>query len=196
MTHTIAHASLVAVLLGVTVPVAAQTVSQAAANDDPFARRGWHLELAATGALEAWNYNLNHEEILGPYFGLTYGVGKGVVLTLGWPLYYVSQRGVDGVMLGATWGARGRLARRGRASFFWDVDVGFSESDTFVPPRGTRFNFLAEGSGGATVRVARGVHVVTALKWIHVSNGGVPAGRDRNPDIEAVGLRLGMLVGF
>jgi len=65
-----------------------------------------------------------------------------------------------------------------------------------VPPGGTRFNFLAKGSGGATVPLRPGMHLVAALKWIHVSNGGVPAGASRNPDIEAVGLRTGLLIAF
>jgi len=177
------------VLLLASAPVGAQTA------DDPFARRGWHLELSGNGALEAWNYNLNHEEIVGPYAGLTYGVGKGVVLKLGWPLYYVSQRGIDGWMFGLTWGARGRFLRSRRTSLFWEVDVGVSEADTPVPPRGTRFNYLAEGSAGTTVRIHGAVHVLGAVKWIHVSNASL-AGRHRNPDIEAVGLKAGMLIGF
>jgi hypothetical protein len=193
--HTIAHrsaltaAALVALLLLVPVSGIAQVA------DEPFARGGWHLELAGTGVLETWNYNLNHEEIFGPYAGLTYGVGKGIVLMLGWPLYHVSQRGTDGLLFGCTWGARGRIAQLGRVSTFWEVDVGVSHSDTVLPPRGTRFNYLAEGSVGTTIRLRRGVHVLTALKWIHVSNASL-AGRDRNPDIEAVGLKTGVLLAF
>ena len=184
-------------MLCVVVPVTAQSGAAAPARaTDPFERRGWHLELAGTGALETWNYNLNHEEMWGPYAGLTYGLGKGVVLLAGGPLYYVSQRGVDGWMLGVTWGVRSRIARVRRASIFWDFEVGISEADTIVPPRGTSFNFLAKGSGGATFPLRPGVHLVAALKWVHVSNGGVPAGRDRNPDIEAVGLRTGLLIAF
>jgi hypothetical protein len=196
MRHTIAHGcGCVAVVVALLVAAAAPLRAQTASMDDPFARRGWHLELSGNGVLETWNYNLNHEEIFGPYAGLTYGVGKGVVLTLGWPLYYVSQRGIDGWMLGVTWGARGRIVRSGRASVFWEVDVGISEADTPVPPRGTRLNYLAEGSAGTTVRLRHGVHVVTAIKWIHVSNASL-AGRHRNPDIEAVGLKTGLLIVF
>ena len=47
----------------------------------------------------------------------------------------------------------------------------------------------------ATIRVRSGVHLLAGLKWIHVSNNGL-AGRDRNPDIEAVGPTLGVLLGF
>jgi hypothetical protein len=205
MRHTIAHASgrlgaLAAAWIAAFAPVLAQSGASSAApsptaGNDPFARRGWHLELAAQGGIETWNYNANHEEMVGSYAGLTYGLGKGVVLTAGSPLYRVWQRGVDGYMLGLTWGARGRLYRRGGVSLFWEVEVGLSESDTIVPPRGTRFNFLLFGSGGATIQLRDRVHLLAAMKWIHVSNNSL-AGRDRNPDIEAVGPKIGVVVGF
>jgi hypothetical protein len=163
--------------------------------DNPFSRRGWHLELSYHLAAETWNYNVSREEMHGIIAGLTYGLREGLALTARAPLYYVNQRGVDGFLLGATAGVRGRIFRYRRASFFLEVDVGISESDTTVPPRGTRFNYLALGGGGATIRLRPGVHLLTAMRWVHVSNGGL-AGRDRNPDIEAVGPQLGVLIGF
>ena len=165
------------------------------AGDDPFARRSWHLELGGHGALETWNYNGSHEEMFGPRAGLTYGLRDGLTLVAGWPLYYISQRGVDGYLLGATVGVRGRVYRRARWSAFWEFEVGISDADTSVPPRGTRFNYLALGGTGTTIRLLPGVHVLTGLKWIHVSNNGL-AGRDRNPDIEAVGPHVALLIGF
>jgi hypothetical protein len=166
-----------------------------AAADDPFARRGWHLEMGTHGALETWNYNGSHEEMLSAYTGFTYGLGRGIVLKVGSPLYYVWQRGTDGWLLGGTWGVRGRIVERRRWSLFWEFEVGVSEADTYVPPRGTRFNYLALGGSGVTVRVRPGVHLLGGLRWVHVSNNGL-AGRDRNPDIEAVGPTVGLLVGF
>jgi lipid A 3-O-deacylase PagL len=162
---------------------------------DPFASRGWHLELGWHGALETWNYNISHEEMYALVPGLAYGVGKGVVLTARAPIYYVAQRGTDGVLLGATFGVRSRVFRRPRWSLFWELDVGISQSDTSIPPRGTNFNYLALGGGGATFRLRDGVHLMSGLRWIHVSNGGL-AGRDRNPDIEAVGIQTGVLIAF
>jgi hypothetical protein len=163
--------------------------------DDPFARRGWHLELGGHGALETWNYNGSHEEMYGPRAGLTYGLGNGIAFIAGWPLYYVSQRGVDGYLFGATFGLRGRVYRRGRMSAFLEFELGISESDTAVPPRGTRFNYLVLGGAGATVRLRSGLHLLSGLKWVHVSNNGL-AGRDRNPDIEAVGPHAAVLIRF
>lgn len=131
----------------------------------------------------------------GPRAGLMYGLRDGLTFIAGWPLYYISQRGVDGYLLGATVGIRGRVYRRGRWSAFLEFEVGISDADTSVPPRGTRFNYLALGGTGTTVRLRSGVHVLTGVKWIHVSNNGL-AGRDRNPDIEAVGPHLALLIGF
>jgi hypothetical protein len=51
------------------------------------------------------------------------------------------------------------------------------------------------GSGGVLVRLRSHLHAVAALQWIHVSNNSLK-GPGRNPDIEAVGPRLGVVIGF
>jgi hypothetical protein len=52
------------------------------------------------------------------------------------------------------------------------------------------------GVGVATVGgVAHGLHALAAVRWIHFSNNGL-AGRDRNPDIEATGAHVGVLMPF
>ena len=153
------------------------------------------MEFQGHGAIETWNYNVSHENMSGVMPGFTYGLGKGTVLTVHAPVYYVEQRGPDAVLLGVTWGVRSRVLRRNRASLFWEVEVGLSKSDAFTPPGGTRFNYLALGAAGVTWRVARQTHVLTGLKWVHVSNNSL-AGRGRNPDIEAVGPYVGVLKRF
>jgi hypothetical protein len=173
----------------------AQPARAPAAPADPFATRGWHLELAGHGAIETWNYNISHEDMLASIAGVTYGVGKGVTLVVQAPLYYVWQRGTDAYLFGLTWGVRGRALRRPRWSLFWEFQVGLSEADTYTPPRGTRFNYLALGGGGVAIRLSPGVHALAGLRWVHVSNNGL-AGRSRNPDIEAVGPMVGVLMGF
>lgn len=162
---------------------------------DPFADAGWHLEISTDLALETWNYNGNREEMYGVVTGFTYGLRDGLVLTASAPLYYVSQRGVDAFLLGGTFGVRGRIFRARRSSVFAEFQLGISQADTATPPRGTRFNYLALGGAGVVVPVTRHTHVLAALKWVHVSNASL-AGRDRNPDIEAVGPRIGVLIGF
>jgi len=202
MALTIAHAARVLasqlVVLLVLAAVPARTNAQVAGpvpTEDPFARRGWHLELAGHGALEAWNYNISHEELVGLIPGFTYGLLNGLQLVTSWPMYYVSQRGVDAYLVGATVGVRGRVYRRERWTIFLEGRVGISDADTYVPPRGTRFNYLALGGGGVTLRLRRGVHGLAGLELIHLSNAG-HAGRGRNPDIEAIGVRVGVLMAF
>jgi len=194
--HHAAARAFVAVLVTLALPVHAFAQEHPGpVPDDPFARRAWSLELGSHVALETWNYNLSHEEMLSAFTGVTYGVGKGVVLKVGSPLYHVWQRHTDGYLFGITWGVRSRIVRRPRWSAFWEFDVGLSESDTYVPPGGTRFNYLALGGAGVTIRVRPGIHALAGLRWIHVSNNTL-AGRSRNPDIEAVGPMLGVLMAF
>ena len=189
MRLTILHALLL-------VAFAASARAQAPpASSDPFARGAWHFESAAIAAIEAWNYNISHEELYGLDQGVTYGVREGVALRMHQRLIYVSQRSQDAVVLGLTVGVRTRVIARGRWSAFVQGDVGISHTALATPPRGTRFNYLAIGGGGAMVRVHPRIHLVSALQLIHVSNNGIK-GPSRNPDIEAIGPSLGLLIRF
>jgi len=195
MRHTISQRAAAACVLLFIACAAVGAQGSPAPPDDPFAARRWHFEGMFHGALETWNYNVSHEELYGVTEGLTYGLKDGIVLTLSQHIYYVSQRANDSWLLGLTCGFRGRVYRRGRSSVFIDGAVGISDAAIATPPRGTRFNYLALGGGGVTVRVHPRVHVVSTLQLIHVSNAGVK-GPGRNPDIEAIGPSLGLLVRF
>lgn len=163
--------------------------------DDAFARGRWHFEAEATAGIEAWNYNISHEELYAVSEGVTYGVRNGLVIRAIQRMAYVSQRAEDAILLGLTIGVRGRVYQRGRLSAFLQGDLGISHTAIATPPRGTRFNYLAVGGGGVMVRVHPRIHLVSALQLIHVSNAGVK-GPGRNPDIEAIGPSLGILVRF
>ena len=165
------------------------------AAGDAFARGRWHFEAEAAAGIEAWNYNISHEELYAVSEGVTYGVRNGLVIRAIQRLAYVSQRAEDAIVLGLTIGVRGRVYQRGRLSAFLQGDLGISHTAIATPPRGTRFNYLAIGGGGVMVRVHPRIHLVSALQLIHVSNAGVK-GPGRNPDIEALGPSLGLLVRF
>jgi hypothetical protein len=191
MRVTILHAIL---LLAFAVPARAQP-GDPPRQPDPFARGAWHFETAAIAALEAWNYNISHEELYGLDQGVTYGWRDGLAIRMQQRLIYVSQRAQDAVVLGVTIGVRTRVIERGRWSAFVQGDVGISHTALATPPRGTRFNYLAIGGGGAMVRVHPRVHLVSTLQLIHISNNGIK-GASRNPDIEAIGPSLGLLIRF
>jgi hypothetical protein len=174
---------------------AATAAAVAQPADDLFGSRGWHIELQAHGAIETWNYNVSHENMSGVVPGFTYGLGKGTVLLVHAPIYYVEQRGVDAAVLGVTFGVRSRYLRGDRWNAYWEIEVGISKSDAFTPPGGTRFNYLALGGTGVTRRVSRSTHVLAGIKWVHISNNSL-AGRSRNPDIEAVGPYAALLMRF
>ena len=160
-----------------------------------FAAHRWHAEFALQAALEAWNYNVSHEELYGLHQGVTYGLRDGLVLAVRQRLYYISQRANDTRVLGLTGGLRARVCRVGRASVFLQFDLGISDAAVAAPPRGTRFNYLGSGGGGVLTRLNSRVHLITSLDVVHVSNAGVK-GPDRNPDIESIGSTLGLIVGF
>ena len=142
-------------------------------SSDAFAARRWHADFSVNAVLEAWNYNGSHEEIYGLTQGVTYGSR----------------------ILGLTSGLRGRVYRRGHVSAFLQFDLGISDAAIAAPPRGTRFNYLAAGGGGFLIPVTTRLHLITTLELLHISNASVK-GPDRNPDIEAIGPSLGLIVGF
>ena len=192
MRLTILHALLV--VLSAAGTAAAQTAAPAP-PDSPFARGRWHFEFDGQAALEAWNYNVSHEELYGLGQGLTYGLRNGLVLRMNQRFIYISQRGEDGVALGLTIGVRGRVLQRGRTAAFLQGELGISHTAVAAPPRGTRFNYLAVGGAGMMLRLNGRAQMVTALQLTHVSNASLK-GPGRNPDIEAIGLSLGLNLHF
>jgi hypothetical protein len=165
------------------------------APPDPFARGSWHFEADASAALELWNYNISHEELYGLTQAVSYGVGDGFAVRGAQRFIYVSQRSQDAVLLGLTIGVRRRIGRPGRVTGFLQGDLGISYTAIATPPSGTRFNYLAIGGGGVMIRASPRVHVVTTGLLTHISNAGLK-GSSRNPDIEALGVTLGLNVRF
>ena len=192
MRLTILHAFLV---LAAAAPAARAQPAPSSAAGDPFAAGRWHFEVDGQAALEAWNYNISHEELYGMGQTLTYGIGDGFVLRMGQRFVYVSQRGQDGVLLALTIGPRWRIYARGRISAFLQGSVGISYTAIAAPPRGTRFNYLMMGGGGMMLRLNDRAQLFTVLEVIHLSNAGL-RGASRNPDIEAIGPSIGLNLRF
>jgi hypothetical protein len=181
---------LVVALVCAASPSFAQHVS-----DSAFAAGRWHAEFATTAALEAWNYNISHEQLYGLSEGVTYGLRNGLALTATQRIFYVSQQSNDAWVLSLTAGLRRRVYQRQRLSVFLEFAGGISDTSIATPPRGTRFNYLVMGSAGVLTRLQPKLHLVSSLQLTHLSNASLK-GPSRNPDIEAIGVSLGLLVGF
>ena len=162
---------------------------------NPFARGTWHFEANASAAFELWNHNISHEDLFGLTQAVSYGIGEGFQIHGAQRFLYVSQRGEDAVILGLTGGVRRRIGHPGRVTGFLEGDLGISYTAIATPPRGTRFNYLAIGGGGVLIRMSPRVHFVGTMLLSHISNAGL-RGRSRNPDIEALGVTLGLNARF
>jgi hypothetical protein len=172
--------AIVAFLGGVQLDGHAQTPVTAAA---------WQVDLAGTFLGEAWDLNGSTEWLGGFIAGLDRRVWRGVAIRGEALALRVWQRGDDAWLGGATIGTRMRWPRR-VVSPVVDVAVGLSQANRPLPPRGTSFNYLAVIGGGIEVPV-RPVFLTVTGRWLHASNNGRD-GRDRNPDIQSLGLVFGV----
>jgi hypothetical protein len=164
-------------------------------ENEAFAPGRWNLELGAQGFGEAWNYNGSREELYSLTAGFTYGCREGLMFVAAVPMFYVSQRTQDAALVGVTGGVRWRVARHRRISAFGELALGVSRAEIFVPPRGTRFNYVFQPGAGLIVSAGKRASLVGAFRWLHLSNNSL-AGRHRNPDIEAFGFQLAVLLPF
>jgi hypothetical protein len=164
---------------------------------DPFARGALGIEFQGGGFGEAWNFNNNGVEWLvdgGAAVWWTYL--DGAMLVVEFHATRVFQRSShNGFVNALTPVLRWRLVGRPSWQVFADLGPGISWSDTVVPPRGTRFNYVALAGGGLMRRLGAQAHAVASFRWVHFSNAG-REGRSRNPDIEALGGFAGVSVAF
>ena len=101
----------------------------------------------------------------------------------------VMQADDDGWLRGFTVGTRLRWGQAGLRPVV-DVAVGLSSATRPVPPRGTRFNYLAVIGTGVEMPLRALVLSVTG-RWLHASNNG-REGRHQNPDIQSLGAVVGV----
>jgi hypothetical protein len=182
----------------IVVALAAMAIGSLAHADEqplkrpaPLVPRGWVVEVAGEVQREAWNYNLSDEDLFGGLVDLWYPVGRHWSIGAGALVRWVHQERVPSTPIaGLTLMAR-RHFEHAKLSYFVEVGGGMSYAARFVPQRGTRFNYLAEAGAGVVHPTGRYAHFIASFRFLHVSNNGL-AGRDRNPDIEAFGFRVGM----
>lgn len=154
----------------------------------PFARGTASVELAGLYQLESWDKNLATDRLVGG------AVAAGVAWRDGWAALVeldiaraVHAGSRDAGLVGLSGLVRWRGWHRGASAVFLEGGVGASTASAPVPPRGTRFNFVAQAGVGLLRSVRPGLAILAAGRWVHLSNGGLVAGHDRNPDLQAVG---------
>jgi hypothetical protein len=186
-------APLVVILIA---PAAPGDRGPLAASRDPFTRGTLGLEFGGMLIAEAWNLNGPREWLAAGTAAVSWSFVNRAALLVEFEAVRVFQRTprtahVQGMATLVRWQVRSRDPWR----LFVELGPGISWSDTTVPPRGTRFNYLILAGGGLLRRVGSQVHAVAGARWWHLSNNS-REGRSRNPDIEGVGGYAGLAIAF
>jgi hypothetical protein len=145
----------------------------------------WQVDVGGVLAAEAWDFNEHKESLTGFVAGVERRMWGVLRLRVETPLVHVQQTGGDAWLRGVTVGPRVRW-RRARIKPFVDLAVGMSDATRPVPLRGTAVNFLAQAGAGVQLPLNGRLSVDLAGRWVHISNNG-REGRQRNPDIQALG---------
>ena len=167
------------------------SVTHARQAGDPFERGRVSIEFGGAGMTEAWNLNGHRESLVEVTAAFWGAVGKSLSLGVEFCHLRVFQPTPDAFVQGFSPLVRWRFVETGAWNGFVEVGPGISWSDLPTPPRGTKFNYLAQVSGGAMRRVGASGQLVMGVRLLHLSNNH-REGRDRNPDLEM----LGPFVGF
>lgn len=144
---------------------------------------------------EAWNYNEAHEWLIEGSGSMWWAFKKGLAVGIEFQQARVFQVTPGAWVQGFSPLFRWRYVERPNWNAYFEVGPGISWSDRPAPPRGTLFNYLFQSETGVMRRLTRRTHAVVAFRFLHLSNNG-REGLDRNPDIEAVGLRAGVAIWF
>jgi hypothetical protein len=160
-------------------------------SPDVAAASVWTLEITGGVFREAWDYNLSDEDLGGGTtavfrrLGRAWSVGVRALL-LGVHQERVPSTIVSGGSLLVRW-----HRPRPSGDYFAEIAGGLSYAAGVVPQRGTQFNYVAESGMGVRRSLTGRTGLVATLSWLHLSNNGL-AGRSRNPDIQAFGIRIGV----
>jgi hypothetical protein len=162
----------------------------------PFGRNSIGVEFSGTLLVEAWNLNEGREWLAGGNAAIWWAFREPLALVVEMQATRVFQaQPRHGFVQGLAPLLRWQVHRADAWALFVELGPGISWSDTQVPPRGTRFNYLAIGGLGSTHRLGTHSEAIVGFRWLHLSNAGLE-GRGRNPDIEALGPYAGIRLSF
>jgi hypothetical protein len=162
---------------------------------DPFSRNTVGIEFGFGLLGEAWNLNADREWLVDGTASAWWAFASGGALVIEFHNLRIFQTGPNPFVQGFSPLFRWRMRERGSWRLYAEFGPGISWSDRVTPPRGTKFNYLIQGGFGVQRRLGASTHLLTSLRLLHVSNSG-REGRQRNPDIEALGIQTGLMVAF
>jgi hypothetical protein len=155
----------------------------------------WTVDVTPASYVETWDLNDRREWLGGVQGGVDRSIWRGIAVRGEGLLLHVRQATSDTWLRGGTLGLRFRSAGD-RLRGFVDLAGGRASAGAHVPPGGTRANYLLLLGGGVELPWSHGrTHVVTGIRWFHVSNNG-SEGRHRNPDVQALGGFAGLAWRF
>jgi hypothetical protein len=156
---------------------------------------GRSLELTASHFVESWNFNGSREVLSGGAAAVPFIERRRWSALVEVRFMRVGQRSKDAYVGGVSALARRIVRQRGRKTVFIEGGLGASYGTVPVPDRGTRFNYLVQAGVGGMFSVSPRVDLVADVRVLHLSNLSL-AGRNRNPDIQALGGQLGVVMRF
>ena len=178
----------------VLVLVAAGVV-EARQSRDPFARGTVAAEFSFSPMVEIWNLNGNREVLADGTAAMWGAIGRGFCLGVEFSHLRIFQPTPGAFVQGLSPLLRWRFVDRERWGMFADFGPGISWSDLPTPPRGTKFNYLFQGSAGVMRRVGGNSHALFGVRFLHLSNNH-REGREHNPDLEMLGPFAGFAFAF
>ncbi|HJU44905.1 MAG TPA: acyloxyacyl hydrolase [Vicinamibacterales bacterium] len=179
-------------LLAAVLFVAAPAVAQ---ERQPFQQGAVGIEGAVAPLIETWNLNGHREPMIEMNAAFWGAVSDRFNLGIEFRHAFVFQHTPGAFVQGISPLLRWRFADTTVWDWFVEAGPGVSWSDLDTPPRGTRFNYLFQSGVGAMRRLARSQQLVLAYRFLHLSNNH-REGRERNPDLEMMGIYLGWAVSF
>ena len=179
---------LVSLTLLCTSPLLAQ-------EREPFQKGVVGIEGSVAPLIEIWNLNGHREPMIEMNASFWGAVSDRVSLGIEFRHAFVIQHTPGSFVQGISPLFRWRFADKPAWDWFVEAGPGVSWSDLETPPRGTRFNYLFQAGAGAMRRMAGSQHLVIAYRFLHLSNNH-REGRDKNPDLEMMGVYLGWAFSF
>jgi hypothetical protein len=162
----------------------------------PFEKGAVGVELGLGLLREAWDLNRGREWLADGTLSFWWAfVNRATLVVEVHATRVFQQPNRDAFVTGLTPVVRFQVLDKESLDLFTEIGVGAAWSDTVVPPRGTRFNYVGLAGLGVSRRLGRQTHAIVGFRLLHLSNNG-REGRDRNPDIQALGGYGAVTIGL